>query len=223
MVRVLKSNSSAPKIPSIEIHEPPLEHNETIWRTKMHRIAIEFASTFIGQAIMMQFDKLLWTLEKTTTWISSGKTGKRRFTFFSFERKTNDYSKKRCKEENKAKKQQAKRKVKPQSNRMKNEHSLKCMQTVIGYNDTSYVRILTLPRNTWVQLLHTLTHPGDSLMILMHRTHTHTPCIIKSVCFTDKRMYRLCLTVCILKIENNLIEFRLPYSFDVHLVASFTP
>lgn len=81
MVRVLKSNSSASKIPSIEIHEPPQEHDETIWRTKMQRIAVQFASTFIGQAIMMQFDKLLWTLEKTATWISSGKTGKRRFAF----------------------------------------------------------------------------------------------------------------------------------------------
>lgn len=78
MVRVLKSNSSAPKISSIEIDEPH-EHNETIWRAKMHRIAIEFASTFVGQAIMMQFDKLLWTLEKTATWISSGKSGKRPF------------------------------------------------------------------------------------------------------------------------------------------------
>lgn len=79
MVRVSKSNSSsAPKIPSIEIHEPhEQQHNGPFWRTKMHRIAIEFASTFVGQAIMMQFDKLLWTLEKTTTWISSGKTGKR--------------------------------------------------------------------------------------------------------------------------------------------------
>lgn len=75
MARVLKSTSSAPKILSIEIHEPR-EHNETVWQTKMHRIAIKFARTFVGQTIMMQSDKLLWTLEKTTTWISSGKTGK---------------------------------------------------------------------------------------------------------------------------------------------------
>lgn len=85
MARVLKSNSSsAPKIPTVEIHEQQQQqHNETIWRTKMHRIAIEFASTLVGQAIMMQFDKLLWTLEKTTTWISSGKTGKRLSFYFN--------------------------------------------------------------------------------------------------------------------------------------------
>lgn len=44
--------------------------------TGFHRIAILFAETFIGQAVMMQFDKLLWTLEKTATWIPNGKTGK---------------------------------------------------------------------------------------------------------------------------------------------------
>lgn len=76
MVRVLKSYNSAPKISSSEIKEPH-EHNETIWQTKMHQIAIDFTSTFIGQVVILQFDKLLWTLEKTAQWIPSSKTGKK--------------------------------------------------------------------------------------------------------------------------------------------------
>lgn len=76
MGRVLKLNSNTSKIPNTEIHETR-ENNEPTWQTRMHRVAVEIASTFVGQAMMMQFDKLLWTLEKTATWISNGKTGKR--------------------------------------------------------------------------------------------------------------------------------------------------
>lgn len=71
MVKVSKSNNTA-KIQNIEIHERR-SNNE---QTKIHRTAVELASTFVGQAIMMQFEKILWTLEKTATWISNGKTGK---------------------------------------------------------------------------------------------------------------------------------------------------
>lgn len=74
MVKVSKSNNTA-KIQNIEIHERR-SNNEQTWQTKIHRTAVELASTFVGQAIMMQFEKILWTLEKTATWISNGKTGK---------------------------------------------------------------------------------------------------------------------------------------------------
>ncbi|XP_055315212.1 dentin sialophosphoprotein-like isoform X2 [Sitodiplosis mosellana] len=78
MGRVLKSNSIAKNKKNTEIDEKTRENNEPTWKTRIHRVAIEFASTFIGQAMMMQSDKLLWTLEKTATWISNGKTdGKR--------------------------------------------------------------------------------------------------------------------------------------------------
>lgn len=76
MVRVLKSNSTAKNQKNTEIHETH-ENNEPTWKTRINGVAVEFASTFVGQAMMMQFDKLLWTLEKTATWISNGKTGKR--------------------------------------------------------------------------------------------------------------------------------------------------
>lgn len=74
MGKVLKSNNTA-KNQNIEIHERR-ENNEQTWHTRIHGVTVEFASTFVGQAIMMQFEKLLWTLEKTATWISNGKTGK---------------------------------------------------------------------------------------------------------------------------------------------------
>lgn len=74
MGRVLKSNSIA-KTQNTESHETR-ENNETTWQTRIHRSAVQFASTFVGQAIMMQFFKLLWTLEKSANWISNGKTGK---------------------------------------------------------------------------------------------------------------------------------------------------
>lgn len=81
MGRISQLNSSTPNIPTpnVEFHEAR-ENNEPNWQTRMHRVAVEIASTFFGQAMMMQFDKLLWTLEKTATWISNAKTGKRQFT-----------------------------------------------------------------------------------------------------------------------------------------------
>lgn len=75
MGKVLKPNYSTS---NTEFHEAR-ENNEPTWQTRMHHVAVEMASTFVGQAIMMQFDKLLWTLEKTATWISSAKTGKKTF------------------------------------------------------------------------------------------------------------------------------------------------
>ncbi|XP_031618414.1 uncharacterized protein LOC116337730 [Contarinia nasturtii] len=69
MGKILKSNSTA-KSP----HETR-ENNDTTLQTRMHRVAVQIASSSIGQTMMMQFDKLLWTLEKTATWISNGKTG----------------------------------------------------------------------------------------------------------------------------------------------------
>lgn len=69
------TSSSAPKIPNTDVHEA-YEMNASTWQTRMHRVAIKLAGTYIGQAMMMQFDKLLWTLEKTAAWICSGKTGK---------------------------------------------------------------------------------------------------------------------------------------------------
>lgn len=74
MVKVLKSNSTG-KNQFAEIDDAR-ENNEPTWQTRIHRVAVEFASTFVGQEMMMQFDKLLWTLEKTATWISNSKTGK---------------------------------------------------------------------------------------------------------------------------------------------------
>lgn len=82
MGKVLKSNNTA-KNP----HETR-ENNESTLQTKMHRVAVQVASSGIGQTLMMQFGKLLWTLEKTAIWISNGKTGKRtkiiKFLFFLF-------------------------------------------------------------------------------------------------------------------------------------------
>lgn len=42
------------------------------------RLIVQFAGTFIGQTILMQFEKMLWSLEKTASWISNNKTGKKR-------------------------------------------------------------------------------------------------------------------------------------------------
>lgn len=75
MDKVLKSNSSTKNQKNTKIHDTR-ENNEPTWKTRIHRVAVEFASTFVGQTVMMQSDKLLWTLEKTATWISNGKTGK---------------------------------------------------------------------------------------------------------------------------------------------------
>lgn len=51
-------------------------HNgERTPNTGIHKMVSQFAGTFIGQAVMYQIEKLLWSLEKTTAWISHGKTG----------------------------------------------------------------------------------------------------------------------------------------------------
>lgn len=78
MGKVLKSNSTTKNKKNTEIHETTRENNEPTWKTRIHHVAVEFASTFVGQTMMMQSDKLLWTLEKTATWISNGRTGKRK-------------------------------------------------------------------------------------------------------------------------------------------------
>lgn len=76
MDRVLKSINTA-KTSNAECHQTCNEQQQT-WQTTVHDVAVKIASTFVGQAMMMQFDKLLWTLEKTATWIPDGKTGKSR-------------------------------------------------------------------------------------------------------------------------------------------------
>lgn len=86
MGRVLKSNSTA-KNRNAEIDDAR-ENNDPTWQTRIHHVAVEFASTFVGQAVMMQFDKLLWTLEKTATWISNGETGKSAKIIISYEHTT---------------------------------------------------------------------------------------------------------------------------------------
>lgn len=78
MGKVLKSNSTTKNKKNTEINETTRENNEPTWKTRIHHMAVEFASTVVGQTMMMQSEKLLWTLEKTATWISNGKTGKRK-------------------------------------------------------------------------------------------------------------------------------------------------
>lgn len=42
-------------------------------------LMVQFAGTFIGQAMLMQFEKMLWSLEKTASWIpNNNKTGKKK-------------------------------------------------------------------------------------------------------------------------------------------------
>lgn len=74
MDKVLKSSYRA-KNQNTEIRERR-ENDEHTWQTRTHRVTVEFGSTLVGQAIMMQFEKFVWTLEKTATWISNSKTGK---------------------------------------------------------------------------------------------------------------------------------------------------
>lgn len=72
MTTMLKSNHTSKNKKSDEMHNGPLARYG-----RMYKIAKRFAGTSIGQLVMRQIDRLLWTLEKTSAWIASGKTGKK--------------------------------------------------------------------------------------------------------------------------------------------------
>lgn len=72
MVKAIKTDSKI----KMETSHHNVGSSDRTRKNNFQRIAIHFAGTFVGQTVLMQFDKMLWSLEKTASWISNSKTGK---------------------------------------------------------------------------------------------------------------------------------------------------